>query len=75
LVTGRPIWILDEPTVSLDKDAVAQFAAAVRAHLGQGGSALMATHIDLGLEADVLDLTPFRAHASARAGASDEAFL
>lgn len=75
LVTGRPIWILDEPTVSLDKDAVAQFAAAVRAHLGQGGSALMATHIDLGLEAEVLDLTPFRAHASARAGASDEAFL
>ena len=75
LVTGRPIWILDEPTVSLDKDAVAQFAAAVRAHLGQGGSALMATHIDLGLVADVLDLTPFRAHASARAGASDEAFL
>lgn len=75
LVTGRPIWILDEPTVSLDKDAVAQFAAAVRAHLGQGGSALMATHIDLGLDAEVLDLTPFRAHASARAGASDEAFL
>ncbi|UWR14084.1 heme ABC exporter ATP-binding protein CcmA [Sulfitobacter sp. M368] len=75
LVTGRPIWILDEPTVSLDKDAVAQFAAAVRAHLGQGGSALMATHIDLGLEAEVLDLTPFRARASARAGASDEAFL
>ena len=75
LVTGRPIWILDEPTVSLDTDAVAQFAAAVRAHLGQGGSALMATHIDLGLEAEVLDLTPFRAHASARAGASDEAFL
>jgi len=75
LVTGRPIWILDEPTVSRDKDAVAQFAAAVQAHLGQGGSALMATHIDLGLEADVLDLTPFRAHASARAGASDEAFL
>jgi heme exporter protein A len=75
LVTGRPIWILDEPTVSLDKDAVAQFAAAVRAHLGQGGSALMATHIDLGLEAEVLDLTPFRAYASARAGASDEAFL
>jgi heme exporter protein A len=75
LVTARPIWILDEPTVSLDKDAVAQFAAAVRAHLGQGGSALMATHIDLGLEAEVLDLTPFRARASARAGASDEAFL
>ncbi len=75
LVTGRPIWMLDEPTVSLDVDAVAQFAAAVRAHLRAGGAALIATHIDLGLEADVLDVTPFRATQDTRAGASDEAFL
>ncbi|MCV3271191.1 heme ABC exporter ATP-binding protein CcmA [Roseobacter sinensis] len=75
LVTGRPIWMLDEPTVSLDRDAVALFADAVRAHLGAGGSALIATHIDLGLDAKVLDVTPFRAAADARAGASDEAFL
>lgn len=61
LVTGRPIWVLDEPTVSLDVDAVKMFADAVRAHLGQGGSALIATHIDLGLNADVLDVGPFRA--------------
>lgn len=61
LVTGRPIWVLDEPTVSLDTDAVAMFADAVRAHLGQGGSALIATHIDLGLDAEVLELGPFRA--------------
>ncbi|MEO9778361.1 MAG: heme ABC exporter ATP-binding protein CcmA [Sedimentitalea sp.] len=61
LVTGRPIWMLDEPTVSLDVAAVALFADAVRAHLGQGGSALIATHIDLGLDADILDLAPFKA--------------
>jgi heme exporter protein A len=62
LVTGRTIWVLDEPTVSLDTDAVAMFAAAVRAHLAQGGTALIATHIDLGLsEAQVLDVGPFRA--------------
>lgn len=61
LVTGRPIWMLDEPTVSLDVSAVTMFADAVRAHLGQGGSALIATHIDLGLEADLLDVGPFRA--------------
>lgn len=75
LVTGRLIWMLDEPTVSLDTDAVALFAAAVRAHLRGGGSALIATHIDLGLDAEVLDVTPFRAEAHTRAGASDEAFL
>ncbi|MGA9253819.1 MAG: heme ABC exporter ATP-binding protein CcmA [Roseobacter sp.] len=76
LVTGRPIWMLDEPTVSLDTKAVDMFAQAVRAHLGQGGAALIATHIDLGLgDAQVLDVTPYRAVAGALAGASDEAFL
>ncbi|WP_299894133.1 heme ABC exporter ATP-binding protein CcmA [uncultured Ruegeria sp.] len=61
LVTGRPIWMLDEPTVSLDKNAVQMFADAVRAHLGQGGSALIATHIDLGLDGEVLDVGPNKA--------------
>ncbi|MCT4331875.1 heme ABC exporter ATP-binding protein CcmA [Paracoccus sp. YLB-12] len=62
LVTGRKLWILDEPTVSLDTASVARFATAVRDHLAAGGAALMATHIDLGLdEVEVLDLTPRRA--------------
>ncbi|AZV79087.1 heme ABC exporter ATP-binding protein CcmA [Parasedimentitalea marina] len=61
LVTGLPIWVLDEPTVSLDVKSVAMFADAVRAHLGQGGSALIATHIDLGLDSEVLEVGPFKA--------------
>lgn len=62
LVTGRPVWVLDEPTVSLDVDSVALFGEVVRAHLAAGGAAVIATHIDLGLpEAQVLDLAPFRA--------------
>ncbi|MEX0367548.1 MAG: heme ABC exporter ATP-binding protein CcmA [Ruegeria sp.] len=61
LVTGRPIWMLDEPTVSLDRNAVTMFADAVRGHLGQGGSALIATHIDLGLDGEVLDVGPYKA--------------
>jgi heme exporter protein A len=60
LVTGRPVWVMDEPTVSLDAEAVGWFAGAVRAHLAAGGIALLATHIDLGLEAGVLDVAPFR---------------
>ncbi|GLO77950.1 heme ABC exporter ATP-binding protein CcmA [Sulfitobacter pontiacus] len=75
MVTGRPIWVLDEPTVSLDAAAVGLFAAAVTAHLGAGGMALIATHIDLGLKAHSFDITPFRAKPSQRSGASDEAFL
>ncbi|WP_299029513.1 heme ABC exporter ATP-binding protein CcmA [uncultured Sulfitobacter sp.] len=75
MVTGRPVWILDEPTVSLDTDAVTLFADAVRAHLAAGGMALLATHIDLGLDAQVLDVGPLRAQSDALHGASDEAFL
>ncbi|WP_299376271.1 heme ABC exporter ATP-binding protein CcmA [uncultured Tateyamaria sp.] len=73
-VTGRAIWVLDEPTVSLDAASVTLFADAVRAHLGDGGMALIATHIDLGLDADVLDVAPFRAAAGAMASV-DEVFL
>lgn len=76
LVTGRPVWVLDEPTVSLDSRAVEMFARSIRAHLQGGGVALIATHIDLGLpDAQVLDITPYRATSATRAGASDEAFL
>lgn len=76
LVARRPLWVLDEPTVSLDAASVARFADMVRAHLGQGGAALIATHIDLGLETRVLDLTPFRAKAdpAARPAGFNEAF-
>ncbi len=60
LVTGRPIWLLDEPTVSLDTASTALFVAMITAHLGQGGSAIIASHIDLGLpSATTLNLTPF----------------
>ncbi|MCT8160058.1 heme ABC exporter ATP-binding protein CcmA [Pseudoruegeria sp. SHC-113] len=78
LVTGRRIWALDEPTVSLDVASVGLFAASVRAHCDAGGAALIATHIDLGFQADVLDLTPFKATAEAAQAFDDgfsEAFL
>ncbi|WP_103333352.1 heme ABC exporter ATP-binding protein CcmA [Pseudotabrizicola formosa] len=75
LVTGRAIWVLDEPTVSLDAASVALFAGVVRAHLAGGGMVLIATHIDLGLdEAQVLDLTPFKARVAALSDGFDEAF-
>ncbi|WP_096786409.1 heme ABC exporter ATP-binding protein CcmA [Rhodobacter sp. CZR27] len=75
LVTGRPLWVLDEPTVSLDVASVALFGDVVRAHLAEGGSALMATHIHLGLdEAEVLDLSPFRAEVPVHGAAQDDPF-
>ena len=82
LLTGRRLWLLDEPTVSLDQASVALWAAALRAHLARGGSALLASHIDLSLpEAATLDLAPYRATAGTAASLPtatagfDEAFL
>jgi heme exporter protein A len=76
LVTGRSIWILDEPTVSLDAHSVARFADAVRRHLADGGSTLIATHIDLGLDGDELDVGPFKASGTRPdPNGFDESFL
>jgi heme exporter protein A len=74
LVTGRPLWLLDEPTVSLDAASIALFALVLRQHLAAGGAAIIATHVDLGLpEAEMLDLDPFRTRQLTRNG-FDEAF-
>ena len=75
LVTGRPLWVLDEPTVSLDQKATGQFEAAMRAHLAAGGEAVIATHVNFAVEAETLDLTGFRAQPREQHAASDEAFL
>jgi heme exporter protein A len=48
-VAPRPVWLLDEPTVSLDTASVALLAAAVDAHVAGGGIAVIATHQPLGL--------------------------
>ena len=74
LVTGRNIWALDEPTVSLDAASVALFARAVATHLDGGGAALIATHIDLGLKARTIDVAGFKPTDEA-GSAFDEAFL
>lgn len=82
LLSDRLVWALDEPTVSLDSDMVRLFANLLARHLARGGVALLATHVALDLpDADMLDLSPFRATAAAPAttlpGAAgfDEAFF
>jgi len=45
----RPIWLLDEPTVSLDTASVGLLMAAIAAHVGGGGLAVIATHVPLAL--------------------------
>lgn len=78
-VISRKILFLDEPTVSLDRFSVNLFAQWLQeTHLAGGGIAVIATHIDLGIEAPELDLTPYRARVDGpdgSLGSSDEAFL
>ena len=44
------LWLLDEPTVSLDDDGAARLAAACAAHRARGGMIVAATHVELGLQ-------------------------
>jgi len=60
LLADRPIWLLDEPTVSLDFATTERFSEIVTAHLKSGGSALIATHIDMNIKAQTLDLAAFK---------------
>lgn len=73
-LTARPLLLLDEPTVSLDTASTQRFADFIQRHLAQNGCALIATHIDLGLDAPTLDLTAYRATPQTT-GDKDEAFL
>jgi heme exporter protein A len=41
----RPIWLLDEPSVSLDAASVKLLDRAIGAHLKSGGIAVVASHI------------------------------
>ena len=52
-----PLWLLDEPTVTLDADASARVATMIAAHRADGGMAIVATHGEIALDgADRLDL-------------------
>jgi len=49
LAAKRPIWLLDEPSVSLDTSSTRMLEAAIADHLTGGGIAIVSTHLDLNL--------------------------
>ena len=75
-LTGRQVWLLDEPTVSLDETSVKIFENIIKDHISEDGCALIATHIDLGLEnnAQIIDLLKYKAN-SGELSSSNGAFL
>jgi heme exporter protein A len=50
IAVPRPVWLLDEPTSTLDAAGQARFAELVGGHLSGGGIAVAATHLPLGLK-------------------------
>lgn len=60
VASGRAVWLLDEPTTSLDAATVRAFEAALAAHRANGGIALIATHGEIAAPgAEVLELARF----------------
>lgn len=49
LLRRADLWLLDEPSVSLDRHSVTLLGEAMAAQLAAGGMIVAATHLDLGL--------------------------
>ena len=49
-VSGRPLWLLDEPTAGMDAASLMRIVALIEAHAAAGGAAVIATHEPLPLE-------------------------
>ncbi len=75
-LSGRSIWLLDEPTVSLDAEHVALFEAAFADHCAGGGIAIISTHLDLAIpSARTLDLGQFKSRPQTEANPFLEDFV
>lgn len=60
--TSAPLWLLDEPTVALDRESVAALSAAIADHRAGGGMVVVATNVNLDLtDSMTLDLRDFAA--------------
>lgn len=49
VVSGAPLWLLDEPTLGVDAASVAGFGGLLAAHRDAGGVVVAATHLPLPL--------------------------
>jgi heme exporter protein A len=58
IAAPAPLWLLDEPTLGLDRAAVERLAIAIARHRATGGRVVAATHVALDMPgAATLDLS------------------
>jgi heme exporter protein A len=50
LAAPAPLWLLDEPSVALDRASVKSLEGRIAAHRAQGGMVVVSTHADIALE-------------------------
>jgi heme exporter protein A len=59
-LSNRKIWLMDEPTTSLDAEHSGAIAQSISDHCAAGGIAILSTHLDLDIPtAKTLDLAQF----------------
>ena len=59
LTAKKQIWLLDEPFNGLDTDACAKVRALTEQHCSSGGICVIASHQDIGMEAETLAIEDF----------------
>jgi heme exporter protein A len=65
LLTNAHVWLMDEPTVSLDAATSDVIIDAIKTHCAAGGAAIISTHIDINIpSARILNITDFAAKPS-----------
>jgi len=55
-ISGRPLWLMDEPLAALDTAGKTIAANLIAAHCASGGMAIVATHEPLGIACEKLTL-------------------
>ncbi len=60
LASSAPLWLLDEPTIALDRASVEAVMDAIIAHRASGGIVIASTNVPLGMDGAVaLDVSAF----------------
>ena len=66
LAARGELWLLDEPTVALDRESVAALMGVLAVHRAGGGMVVIATNVDLGdINAATLEMQRFASDAEA----------